>query len=339
MAANTFDAVMADIKARKFAPVYMFCGEEAYFIDLLTEAIENGVLNDMEKAFNFTVLYGEDSNARQIIETAGRLPMMAEKQVVIVREAQALSMKEAEELQYVNYLKKPVSSTILVFAWKYGKPDGRKSFGKLLLKDAVFVECAPLKENQIAAWIKKWITDKGFKIEQNAADLLTEYAGTNLSSISNELEKLIINKAKGTAITLDDIEQQVGVSKDYNSFELCDALGAKKRSKVYKIVNHFAANPKSGPMPLVLGTLQNYFVKLYQLQTGRNLSDNELAGLMKVAPFVVGKTREVAKLYPIEKVEAIFELLSEYDLRSKGLGSSGVKDGELLKELTFRILH
>jgi len=263
MAAETFESISADIKARKFAPVYFFCGEEDYFTDALTDLVEKYALNDMEKAFNQTIVYGKDLNARQIMETAGRLPMMAEKQLVIIKEAHALSLKEGEEQQYLSYLKKPVGSTILVFAWKHGTPDGRKAFGKEMKKSAVYFESKPLYQNQVAPWVKGWLTQKKYKIEDQAADLLVEYTGNELAKVANELEKLIINKQPGATITLDDIETGVGISKEYNVFELNNALANKDKTKTYQITNYFIANPKNGPFVLILGTLQGFFTKVF----------------------------------------------------------------------------
>jgi DNA polymerase-3 subunit delta len=251
MAAENFDSLSADIKGKVFAPVYFLCGEEAYFIDALCDLMEQYALNDMEKAFNQSVLYGKDLNSRLILETCGRLPMMAERQLVIIKEAQALSLKEEEEKQYLAYLKKPVKSTVLVFAWKHGTPDGRKLFGKEMKKNAVYFESKPLYENMIAPWVKSWLSKKKYKIDEQAAELLVESTGTDISKVVNELEKLIINKQAGATITLDDIEKGVGISKEFNVFELSNALAAKNRTKAYQITNYFVANPKNGPLVLI----------------------------------------------------------------------------------------
>ena len=339
MAAETFESIAADLKARKFAPVYFFCGEEDFFIDALTDLVEKHALNDMEKAFNQTMVYGKDLTARQIIETAGRLPMMAERQVVIVKEAQALSMKEAEEEEYLRYLKKPVKSTVLVFAWKHGTPDGRKSFGKEMKKGAVYFESKALYQNQVAPWVKNWLSQKKYKIDEQAADLLVEYTGNELAKVANELEKLIINKQPGATITLDDIETGVGVSKEYNTFELNNALGARDKTKTYKIVNYFIANPKNGPLVLILGTLQGFFTKLYLFHLSRNLPDKDIAGVIKVSPFFVKDYRTAAANYSPQKLEQVFKTLEEFDLRSKGVNNRSLKEGELLKEMVARILN
>ena len=339
MAAETFESISADIKNRKFAPVYFFCGEEAFYIDVLTDLIEKHALNDMERAFNQTIAYGKDLSARQIVETAGRLPMMAEKQLVIIKEAHALSLKEDEEKQYLSYLKRPVGSTILVFAWKHGTPDGRKSFGKEMKKSAVYFESKPLYANQVAPWIKSWLSQRKYKIEENAADLLVEYLGNDLSVVANELEKLIINKQPGVAITLDDIETGVGISKDYNVFELNNALANKDRTKTYQIANYFVANPKNGPLVLILGTLQGFFTKVYLFHLNRGLPDKDIASLLKISPFFIKDYRTAAANYSQQKLEHIFNTLEEFDLRSKGVNNRSLKEGELLREMVTRILN
>lgn len=339
MAAENFESIQSDIKNRKFAPVYFFCGEEDFFIDVLTDLVEAHALNDMEKAFNQTIAYGKDMNARQVLETCGRLPMMADRQLVIVKEAQALSLKEDEELQYLRYIKNPVKSTILVFAWKHGTPDGRKSFSKEIKKAGVYFESKTLYENQVAPWVKNWLTARKYKIEEQAVELLVEFTGTDLSKVANELEKLIINKQAGATITLDDIETGVGISKDFNVFELNNALGSKNKTKAFQIVNYFVANPKNGPFVLVLGTLQGFFSKVYLAQQNKNAQDKDLASVLKVNPFFVKDYKTALRNYSEQKLEQIFYLLEEYDLRSKGVTSTNnIKEGELLKELVAKVL-
>ena len=339
MAAESFDSIISDIKSKKFAPVYFFCGEEDFFIDALTDMIEKNALNDMEKAFNQTVVYGKDLTSRQIMETAGRLPMMAERQVVIIKEAQALAMKEADEEEYLRYLKKPIKSTLLVFAWKHGTPDGRKSFGKEMKKSAVYFESKPLYQNQVAPWVKNWLSQKKYKIEEQAAELLVEYTGNELAKVANELEKLIINKQAGATITLDDIETGVGISKEYNTFELNNALGTKNKTKTYQIVNYFVANPKNGPLVLILGTLQGYFSKIFLFHLNKNLPDKDIASVIKVSPFFLKDYRTAAANYSPQKLEQVFKILEEFDLRSKGVNNRSLKEGELLKEMVARILN
>jgi DNA polymerase-3 subunit delta len=334
----TFYAILKDLKAKKFAPVYFLCGEEEYFIDKLTDYIEANLLTDMEKAFNQTVAYGKDLNARQIVETCGRLPMMAEKQLVIVKEAQALSLKEDEEKQYLAYLKNPVKSTVLVFAWKHGLPDGRKAFGKEMKKAAIYFESKPLYENQVAPWIKEWLSERKYKIQESAAELLVEYAGNELSKVANELEKLALNKAPGSIINEDDIERLVGISKEYNVFELNNAVGSMNRAKAYQIINYFVANPKNGPLVLVLGTLQGFFTKVYQYHFNRNLPDKDIAAAIKVNPFFIKDYRSAAQHFTAKRLELVFNTLEEFDLRSKGINNGGTEEAELMREMIYKIM-
>ncbi|MBK7148282.1 MAG: DNA polymerase III subunit delta [Bacteroidetes bacterium] len=339
MPSATFESLQADIKARKFAPIYFLCGEQEYFTDTICNLLENQVLSDMEKAFNQTILYGKDSSARQIMEAARRLPMMAERQVVIVKEAQALSLKEEEEQQYLNYLKNPSKTTVLVFAWKHGKPDGRKSFSREIQKAAVYFESKKLYDNQVAPIIKNWLNERKFKMEDRAVDLLVEFTGIDLSKVMNELEKLIIGKPTAYTITLEDIEKGVGLSKDFNVFELGNVLGAKNRYKTQQIVTYFLANPKNGPLVLVVGYLLGYFNKLYLGHQLKGLQDKDFAQMLGVSPFFAKDYRGGIQNYSVAQIEKVIHLLEHYDLRSKGVNNGDTEEGELLRELVFRILN
>lgn len=330
-----FDEMISAIRSKKFSPVYFFCGEEEFFIDQLVDAIENNVLTETEKAFNQSVIYGKDATAQNVIETCRRLPMMSEKQLVIIREAQ--SFKEIDGI--INYLKNPVKSTVLAIAYKHGLPDKRKAFGKEIQKQSVYFESTPLRDYQMPAWIKKYIKEKGYKIDDVAVDLLAEYTGTDLSTVSNEISKLIINKPKGSSINTTDIESGVGVSKEYNSFELSNALANKNVTKAHKIINYFCANPKNGPIPLVLGTLQGFFAKVWVCYHNKQKSDYDLAALLKVNPYFVKDYKAACAKYSVQKMEYIFYVLEEYDLRSKGIGNNSIKEGELLKEVIIKILE
>jgi DNA polymerase-3 subunit delta len=335
MAKDNFEEILSEIKARKFAPVYFFCGEEEYFIDQLTGALEDNVLSEAERSFNQTVIYGKDATAQIVIETCRRLPMMSERQLVVIKEAQAF--KEIDGI--INYLKSPVKSTVLVMAYKHGLPDKRRAFGKEIQKQSVYFESTPLRDYQMAAQVKRMLKDKGCKMEEHAIELLVEYTGTDISTVSNELDKLIINKPKGHTISVDDIEKSVGVSKEYNSFELNNALAYKDVTKAHKIVNYFVANPKNGPIPLVLGTLQGFFSKVFVCYHNQRRSDSELASMLKVNPYFVKDYKAACAKYSSQKLEHIFYILEEYDLRSKGFNNHGVEEGELLKELVIKILN
>ena len=332
---HDFEPLMTSIKNKQFAPVYFFCGEEDFFIDRLVDAIEENVLSESEKAFNQTILYGKDATAQIVIETCRRLPMMSERQLVIIKEAQ--SFKEIDSI--IQYLKSPVKSTVLVMAYKHGLPDKRKSFGKEIQKQSIYFESSPLRDYQMASWIKSYIKAKGYKMDDATVALLAEYTGTELSTVSNEIDKLIINKPKGATITTEDIERGVGVSKEYNSFELSNALANKDVTKAHKIVNYFVANPKNGPMPLVLATLQGFFAKVFVCSHNKLKSDNELAGALKVSPYFVKDYKTASAKYTSQKLEYIFYVLEEYDLRSKGMNNNNVEEGELLKEVIIKILE
>jgi DNA polymerase-3 subunit delta len=330
-----FEHILLSIKSRVFQPVYFFCGEEEFFIDQLVDAIEANVLPENEKAFNQSIIYGKDATAQNVIETCRRLPMMSDKQLVIIKEGQ--SFKEIDGI--ISYLKNPVKSTVLVIAYKHGLPDKRKTFGKEIQKQSVYFESGPLRDYQMPAWIKKHIKEKGYKIDDTAVELLAECTGTDLSTVSNEISKLIINKPKGSSISSADIEAGVGVSKEYNSFELSNALANKDATKAHKIVNYFVANPKNGPIPLVLGTLQGFFSKVWVCHHNRQKSDNDLAGLLRVNPYFVKDYKTACAKYSAQKMEYIFYVLQEYDLRSKGIGNNSIKEGELLKEVIIKILE
>jgi DNA polymerase-3 subunit delta len=337
---GSFESLSSSIKSKQFVPLYCFCGEEDYFIDELTALIEQYVLNDMEKAFNQTILYGKDSNARQIVEAAMRPPMMAEKQLVIVKEAQGLELrKEEDQTLLLNYFKKPSPSTVLLFAFKHGTPDKRKSLWKELAKSTGFFESKPLYENQIGAFVKRSIAEKKFKIEDAAVELLVESTGTELSKVINEISKLIISKQVGATITVQDIEREVGISREFSAFELNNAFGKKDVTKIYRIA-HIMSDSKSNPFVVTVATLFTFFSKIYLAHANAQSDDKTLAALLKVSPFFVKDYREAVKNYSLPQTKHILHLLAEYDLRGKGVNGTGnITEGELLKELVYRILH
>lgn len=340
-AGSSFETLSANIKARKFAPVYCFCGEEEFFIDELTALVDTYGLTEMEKAFNQTLVYGKDLSAKQLVEICSRLPMMAERQVVIVKEAQSLEIRKKEdEDALAAYFKKPVPSTVLVFAYKHGTPDKRKAFFKELAKGEGYFESKPLHESQVGTFVRNYLSQQKFKIDPQAAELLVESTGTDLSKLTNELSKLVLNKQPGGTITVDDIERGVGISKEYNSFELNNAIGMRDISKVYKIVNYFILNPKNGPLPMIMGMLYGYFAKVYMTQLNKSLQDREIGMIIKVAPFFVKDYRAALNHYTVPRLRTVFTLLEEYDLRSKGVNNTGgVSEGELMKEMVYRIMH
>ena len=336
--------IIKDIKARKFKPVYLLHGEEPYYIDQIIHYMEQHVLSDMEKGFNQTVLYGKDTDMATILNAAKRYPMMSDYQLIVVKEAQDLkwaketegSSKEAEFIQ--AYFEKPLQSTILVLGYKYANFDKRKKIFKSITKSGLVFQSDPVRDYKLAGWIEDLVKEKGAKIAPQAAALMAEYLGTDLSKISNELEKLMLNVSKETTIDTDHIQKNIGISKEYNVFELQKALASRNVLKANQIVNYFADNPKANPMVMVMANLNAYFTKILKYHYLQHKGD--AARELGVNPYFVKDYEAAARSYPINKTFDIISLLREYDLKSKGVDSTGnVTDGELLKELMFKVLH
>lgn len=330
-----FEQILNDLKNKKYSPIYLLSGEEAFFIDEISDYIEANVLGEGEKEFNQTILYGKETDVATVISVAKRFPMMSDHQVVIVKEAQEL--KKIEEL--ASYASQPLDSTLLVLCYKYKKFDKRKTFTKTVAKSGVCFESAKLYENKIPEWINAQLKQKGYTIRPKAALMLCEFLGTDLSKISNEIGKLEINLPKGTEITDVIIEENIGISKDYNVFELQKALGSKDVFKANQIVNYFAANEKDNPMPKVVGVLNMFFSKLLVYHVLKDKSQNNIARALSVNPFFVNDYQRAAQSYPFKKLTEVISLLREYDMKSKGVNNSSTTDGELMKELVFRILN
>jgi DNA polymerase III subunit delta len=330
-----FDQILSDLKNKIYHPVYLLSGEEPYYIDLISDQIEKNVLSESEKEFNQTVLYGKDVDVATIGSYAKRYPMMANYQVLIVKEAQEI--KNIDEIS--KYLAQPLESTLLVLCYKYKKYDKRKALVKVVQKKGVFFESMPLYDNQVPDWIERNLKSKGYPMSPKASLLMAEFLGNNLSKISNEIGKLCINLPKGTEITDKIIEENIGVSKDYNVFELQKALGNKDILKANKIINYFAANQKDNPMIKVVAILYGYFAKLLMLHQIKDKSRNNVASVLSVSPFFVADYQNAARRYGLAKLHKIISHLRDYDLKSKGVGNISVNDGQLMKELMFKILH
>ena len=328
--------LVADIKNKNLKPIYFLMGEEAYYIDKISNFIETTVLAEEERGFNQMVLYGRDVTIEDIVGNAKRYPMMAEYQVVIVKEAQDLS-RTIEKL--VKYAENPQPTTILVVNYKYKKIDKRKSLYKTLKKTGVVYESKKLYENQVADWIRRVLSPKNFTITPKAAQMLVEFLGTDLSKINNELEKLQIILPKGTEISPDAIEENIGISKDYNNFELRKAIGERNTVKAYSIVNYFADNPKDNPMVVTVSLLFSYFSQLLHFHGLKDKSPRSVASTLRVNPYFVNDYISAARNFPMRKVSIIVSTLREFDVRSKGVGSNAVPQGDLLKELLVRIFN
>jgi len=332
----SYDEIISDLKKRIYKPVYFLAGEEPYYIDLITEFIEKNVLDESERSFNQLILYGDDTSVASIIEISRRFPMMSSHQVVIIREAQTL--KKIEDL--VVYVEKPLPSTILVINYKYKILDKRTRLYKVLNSQAVYFESSRLRDYQVPAWIDRYMMAKGIKSEPSVSAMLTEYLGTDLHKIANELEKLIITlPAEKPLITTALIEKNIGISKDYNNFELQKAVGERNILKANMIVHHFANNPKDNPITLTIASLFSYFSKLLTYHYLRDKSKNNVASALKINSFFVKDYEAAASVYNVAKTVKVISLLRSYDMKSKGFGDLSSEPGDLLKELIFKILH
>jgi DNA polymerase-3 subunit delta len=331
----SFDNLMGDLKNQIYHPVYLLYGEESYFIDVVSDYIEQNVLSDLEKEFNQTIAYGKDSNVLTLMSYAKRFPMMANYQVLIVKEAQDLERIE----DFQPYVEKPVSSTILVLCYKYGKPDKRKGLYKAIEKNGVVFESAKFYDNKIPEWINEYLRQRKYSITPKAAVLLTEFLGADLGKIVNEIQKLLINIPAGAEINEAIVEKNIGISKDFNVFELQKALAAKDVVKSNQIILHFAANLRDNPLVKIIPILSGFFSKVLMYHYLPDKSKMAVAGALSVNPFFVADYQQAARSFPPGKTISIISYLREYDLKCKGVGSAGVPDGELMKELIFKILH
>ena len=310
-------------------------GEEPYYIDKISDFIESSILAEEERGFNQMVLYGRDITIEEIVSNAKRYPMMAEHQVVIIKEAQDLS-RTIEKL--VSYAENPQPTTVLVINYKYKKIDKRKALYKTLKKTGIVYESKKLYENQVADWIRRVLSPKNYSISPKAAQMLVEFLGTDLSKINNELEKLQIILPKGTQISPEHIEENIGISKDYNNFELRKAIGEKNAIKAYQIVHYFAENPKDNPMVVTVSLLFNFFSQLLHFHGLTDKSPRNVASALKVNPYFVNEYITAARHYPMRKVSAVISTLRAFDVKSKGVGASAIPQGDLLRELLVRIL-
>ena len=328
--------IVNDIKAGNIKPIYFLMGEEAYYIDKLSDYIEDKVLTEDEKGFNQTVLYGRDVTIEDIVSTAKRYPMMAERQVVIVKEAQDLS-RTIEKIE--SYAENPMPSTVLVICYKYKTLDKRKKVTKLLAKNGVVYESKKLYENQVGDWIKRVLAGKKYSIEPKANAMLVEFLGTDLSKINNELEKLQIILPKGSTITPKHIEENIGFSKDFNIFELRKAIGDRNQLKAYTIADNFAQNPKDNPIVMTTGLVFSFFVQLLKYHGLQDKNPNNVAKVLSVNPFFLKDYDIALKNYPMRKVSQIVGLLRDIDVKSKGVGANALPQSDLLKEMLFKIFN
>lgn len=346
MAAKSFDDLKKDLKNKIYSPVYLLHGDEAYYIDFISNLIESTVLGAMEKEFNQTIVYGRDVDPLSLISNAKRYPMMSNYQVLIVKEAQDMNYfkrkKESDKDDndpLLNYFMNPLKSTLFVWCFKYKSFDKRTKLYRAIDKHASVFESKKLYDSKIPDWINNYIIEKGYTIKPKAAQLMAEFLGNDLSRVANECDKLFINIKPGQEIDSLHIEQNIGISKDFNSFELNASLAIKNVVKANRIVNYFKANPKSNPIQLTMGTLYSYFSKILLYHSLPDKSQKAAASSLGVSPFVMNDYINGAKNYSSQKTASVINLLHEYDLKSKGVNNASSDHGELLKELVFKILH
>lgn len=334
---TTYEEIARDLKNRIYKPVYYLMGEESYYIDRISEYIAQTVLNENEKEFNQTILYGADTDIATIINAAKRYPMMSKYQVVIVKEAQGV--KNIDELSY--YLQKPLESTILVLCHKHGVLDRRKKLAAEIEKVGVLFESKKIKDAQLTGFITSYLKRKSIEIEPKASEMMAEFVGTDLSRMAGELEKLIITLPKGQKrITPEQIEQNIGISKDYNNYELRNALIIKDVFKANQIIKYFEENPKTNPLQMTLSVLFNFFSNLMLAYYALEKSEQGIAAQLGLkSPWQSKDYLAAMRKYSGVKVMQIIGEIRYCDAKSKGVGNSSLGDGELLRELVYKILH
>ena len=334
---TTYEEIARDLKNRIYKPVYYLMGEESYYIDRISEYIAQTVLNENEKEFNQTILYGADTDIATIINAAKRYPMMSKYQVVIVKEAQGV--KNIDELSY--YLQKPLESTILVLCHKHGVLDRRKKLAAEIEKVGVLFESKKIKDAQLTGFITSYLKRKSIEIEPKASEMMAEFIGTDLSRMAGELEKLIITLPKGQKrITPEQIEQNIGISKDYNNYELRNALIIKDVFKANQIIKYFEENPKTNPLQMTLSVLFNFFSNLMLAYYAPEKSEQGIAAQLGLkSPWQSKDYLAAMRKYSGVKVMQIIGEIRYCDAKSKGVGNSSLGDGELLRELVYKILH
>jgi DNA polymerase-3 subunit delta len=328
------EKILGEWKKMKFRPVYWLEGDEEYYIDQLVNYAEHRILSEAEAGFNLTVFYGKDADWASVINACRRYPMFAERQVVLLKEAQ--QMRDIDKLE--AYIEKPLSSTILVVSYKEKKVDGRSRLAKLLKEKAELLTTKKMYDSQLPEWTSGLVQSKGYEITPKALLLLVDHIGNDLSRINNEVDKLLVNLGTRKQLTEDDIERYVGVSKEYNVFELQDAFAKKDRVKAIRIIQYFEGNPKAGPIQLILPSIYNFFSKAYMIFGQASRDEKAVAAAIGVNPYFVKDYLAAVRNYGYEGIEQGILLLHSYNLKSVGVGSAGVEDASLLKELVVKVM-
>ena len=328
------NSIISDWKKGNYKPVYWLEGEEEYFIDKVMKYAESNILKESETGFNLSVFYGKDADWAAIINACRRYPMFAEKQVVLLKEAQ--QMRDIERLE--AYIENPLTSTIFVVSYKEKKVDGRTRLAKLLKEKGVVLTTKKLYDNQLPEWTEELVQSKELTISQKALMLLVDHIGNDLSRIDNEIDKIAINLGKRNNITEADVEEYVGVSKDFNVFELQAALATKSLSKAIRIIQYFEANPKAAPIQLVLPSLYGFFSKVFMIYGLNTRDEKTIAASLGINPFFIKDYLRTTTVYSYADVEKLLLLLSDYNLKSIGINNSGATDASLLKEMVVKMI-
>lgn len=330
-----YNSLIKEIEAKNFEKIYFLHGEEAFYIDKITNSIVKNALEEHERDFNQSIVYGKDVEVNSLISEAKQYPMMAERRVVVLKEAQ--DFKAFDDLE--SYFNAPSDTTIFVVNYKYKNFDSRKKVMKLAGKNGVVFKSEKVAEYRLVSWIEGFVKDSGYGITPKASLLLAEFLGNDLSKITNEIDKLQILVEKGTTINEIHIEENIGISKDYNVFELINAIGLRDVSKANQIIDYFDHNPKAGSIIMVVSNLYNHFARLMKIHFLENKSKDSVAGALKVHPFVASQLMNSAKIYNPKKIAANIAILYEFDLKSKGIGNASSTHGQLMKEMTYRLMH
>jgi DNA polymerase-3 subunit delta len=328
------EKIIADWKKGNFKPIYWLEGDEPFFIDQVVHYAEHKILPEAEASFNLSIFYGKDADWSSVVNACMRYPMFAEKQVVILKEAQ--QMRDIEKLE--SYIDNPLSSTIFVVSFKEKKVDGRSKLAKTLKSKGEMLSTKKMYDSQLPEWVNQMVASHQLTITPKALHLLVDHIGNDLSRLQNEVEKLAVNLAGRKNITEDDIEKYIGVSKDFNVFELQDALGKRDLAKTIRIIHYFEANPKAAPIQMILPALYNYFSKVFMLYSLPNITEQSAAAALGVNPFFVKEYIATSRRYDYEGIEKVLLLLHQYNLRSIGVHDAGTSDAGLLKELAVKMI-
>lgn len=326
--------ILDDWKKKSFKPIYWLEGEEEYFIDKVIDYAEHNILPETEASFNLSIFYGKDANWADIINACRRYPMFAERQVVLLKEAQ--QMRDIEKLE--AYVDNPLASTVFVVSYKEKKLDARKKFTRLVKEKGVLLTTKKLYDREVPEWTQNLIHSKGLTITPKGLALLVDHIGNDLSRIENEIDKLSVNLGKRTGITEDDIENYIGVSKEYNVFELQAALAAKDLARCIRIIQYFEANPKAGPIQLVLPSIYSFFSKVFMIFGTGTADEKTIAAAIGVNPYFMKEYMQAARLYTYPGVERALLLLHSYNLKSIGVGSTATEDASLMKEMVVKMM-